>query len=179
AWGAISMACRDTRRVRHATSSCRPSKTTSAAPKRANASPSRGWSPRLQISSRSGNATRRLPVTLRNSPRPCARSSPTSKSPFWNSWVGISPEHDAAHGDEDHGVGDVDPLLVVADETSPSDHPAEGALDHPATRQDLEAFLVVGSPDDLDDEVEIGGFVHQFEAVIGDGGGPELHLGPA
>jgi hypothetical protein len=42
---------------------------------------------------------------------------------------GVSSEEISAHGDEDHGVGDVDPLLVVTDEAAPADHPAERAFD--------------------------------------------------
>lgn len=70
-------------------------------------------------------------------------------------------------GDQNHGVRHVDPLFVIAHEASPSGHPAEGAFDHPAARQDLEAFLVVAAAHDLDDEVEIAGFVNELEPVVG------------
>ena len=93
--------------------------------------------------------------------------------------MGVSAEQIAAHGDEDHGLGDVDALLVVAHETAPAGHPAEGALDHPSARQNLEALLVVGPADDLDDEVEIGGLVHEFQPVVGAVGEQVLHPGPA
>ncbi len=76
--------------------------------------------------------------------------------------MGISAKQVAAHGDEDHGVRDVDALLVVAHETSPSGHPTESSLDDPAAGEDFEALLVVGSADDLDDEVEITALCMSF-----------------
>lgn len=82
-------------------------------------------------------------------------------------------------GDEDHGLGDIDPLLVVADQASPSAHPAKGALDDPAARQGLEAFLVAAPTDDLDDEIEIASLVHELEPVVGSIGEEMLHPGPA
>ena len=76
-------------------------------------------------------------------------------------------------------MGHVDALLVVAYEASPSHHPAEGAFHDPAPWQNLEPFLVIGSADDLNDEVEIGGLVHQLKAVIGAIGEEMLHPRPA
>src|SRR5580704_10566711 len=78
----------------------------------------------------------------------------------------VSSDEIAAHGDEDHGVRDIDAFFVIAHEASPSCHPSECALDDPAARQYLEAFLIIRPAHDLDDEVEIGGFVHEFEPVI-------------
>lgn len=71
--------------------------------------------------------------------------------------MSISADEIAAHSDKDHGVRDVDAFLVVAHEAAPSRHPAEGALDNPAARQDFEALLVVGSADNLYHEVQVGG----------------------
>ena len=67
----------------------------------------------------------------------------------------------------DHSFGDVDALLVVAHQASPAREPAEGALYHPAPRQRLEARLVVDAANDLDDEVEESGLVHELRPVIG------------
>jgi hypothetical protein len=76
--------------------------------------------------------------------------------------MGVSSDEVSAHCDEDHGLRDVDAFLVVAYEASPSGHLAECALDNPAPGQNLEALLIIGPADDLDDEVEIGGLVHEL-----------------
>lgn len=93
--------------------------------------------------------------------------------------MGNSAENDAAHGEENHGFGDVDALLVVAYEASPAGHPSKASLDHPAPRQNLEAGLGVGAADHLDDKVEEGGLVHQPEPVVGTVGEQVLDPGPA
>ncbi len=56
-----------------------------------------------------------------------------------------SPSAGGAHGDEDHGLGDVEAGLIVAHEAAPPCHPAEGAFDHLSAGQNLEALLVVGA----------------------------------
>src|SRR6516164_5696 len=45
--------------------------------------------------------------------------------------MGDSAEQEASHGDMDHGLGDIETLLVVAYETAPPCEPGEGSLDHP------------------------------------------------
>ena len=64
--------------------------------------------------------------------------------------MGDAAEQEGAHGDMDHGLGDVEPLLVVAHQAAPAGHPAEGPLDHPAAGQDLEALLAGKLAHDLE-----------------------------
>lgn len=84
--------------------------------------------------------------------------------------MSVSSDEISAHGDEDHGVRDVDALLVIADEAAPACHPSERAL---------EASLIIGPGNDLDDEVEVSGLVHQFRPVIGAVGEEMLHPRPS
>ena len=48
-------------------------------------------------------------------------------------------EEQAAHGDVDEGLGDIEPGLVIAHQAAPADLPAEGPLDHPPAGEELEA----------------------------------------
>lgn len=87
-------------------------------------------------------------------------------------------QEQACHGHVDHGLGDIDPLFVVAHRPSPRGEPAEGSFDGPATRRHLEAGLVVDAPDDFDGEVEEGRPVHEPGRVIGAAGEQVLDPGP-
>jgi len=62
-------------------------------------------------------------------------------------------EHGGGGGDADEGFGDVDALLEVTDEAAVLDEPSEGALDHPPTRQRLEAWQGAAPLDDGQREV--------------------------
>src|SRR5271167_3392457 len=48
------------------------------------------------------------------------------------SWMGDSAEEQISHGEEDHGLGDVEAFLVVTDEAAISCQPTDGAFDNPA-----------------------------------------------
>lgn len=65
----------------------------------------------------------------------------------------------------DHRLGQIAALRVVEDQASPADHPAEGALHDPSARDHLEAERLGGAAEELDDDVEKGGFVHELGAV--------------
>lgn len=53
-------------------------------------------------------------------------------------------------GDDDPGLGAGDCGLEVLGQPTASIEPGEGSLDDPSARQELEAFGLVGSLDDLD-----------------------------
>src|SRR5918994_663759 len=108
-----------------------------------------------------------------------AGSASRAQSLFGNSRVSVSAQQVSAYGDEEHGVGNVDAALVVAHEPPPASHPSKGALDYPSARKNLEATLAFGSANDLEQEVEIGGLVHELEPVIGCVREQVLHPGPA
>jgi hypothetical protein len=81
--------------------------------------------------------------------------------------MGDPSEKKAAHCDVDHGLGDVETLLKVANEAPPADQPPEGSLDDPSARQRLESGLAVDAADDLDHEVEERRLVEQLGTVVG------------
>ena len=59
-----------------------------------------------------------------------------------------------------------DTALIVADEAPPTRHPAECSFDDPAARQNFKAPRAFTTANDLDDEIKVGGLVHQFQPVI-------------
>ncbi len=93
-------------------------------------------------------------------------------------------EEGVCEGDVDEGCGDVgerkvldggvfDFLLVLADETSPWHEPAEGALDHSAPRQGLEAWLAIERLHHLDHEMSPGRpWVSAEGGLVGESGSP-------
>ena len=103
----------------------------------------------------------------------------SAKSLFENGSMDDSPPQEAAQGDVDHRLGDVDPFFVVAHQATPARHPSEGSFDHPPSRQDLEALLAVDAPDHLDHEVLVSGFVHERAPVVGAVGEEMLDPWPA
>jgi hypothetical protein len=81
--------------------------------------------------------------------------------------VDDAPPQHPAHGNGDHGFGNIEPLSIVADETTPSCHPPESSLDDLSARQDFGALGGVTAPNHLDDEVLERGLIHQSKAAIG------------
>lgn len=67
----------------------------------------------------------------------------------------------------DHGVGDIEALLIVAHEPAPARHPAERALDHLASRIHLGAFLTRELAHDADGEVLVGRQARKLATVVG------------
>src|SRR5271167_4369116 len=54
------------------------------------------------------------------------------------SWMSDPTKEKISHREVDHGFGDVEALLIIADEASISCQPTDAALDYPATGNDLE-----------------------------------------
>jgi hypothetical protein len=53
-------------------------------------------------------------------------------------WMGDAADNKALKRDMDHGFRHVDALFVIAHEALRVGHPTQGALDHPASGQQLE-----------------------------------------
>lgn len=66
-----------------------------------------------------------------------------------------APDERDGGGDGDKGFSDGGELLVVADKPAVLEDPSEGALNHPATAQHLEAFCGGRAFDDLDDDMSL------------------------
>lgn len=57
-------------------------------------------------------------------------------------------EHEADHGESDHGLGDLGQLLVIFGQAPPPAELAESSLDQPAARQHDEALRAMDALDD-------------------------------
>ena len=67
----------------------------------------------------------------------------------------------------DHGLRDVEALLVVAHQAPPTDHPAEGPFNDPPPGDNLKAALLVRPAYALDGEVGERGFVNELGPAVG------------
>jgi hypothetical protein len=60
------------------------------------------------------------------------------------SWVGDPAEEQISHSEEDHGFGDVEALLVIADQAAISCQPTDTAFNDPPAGNDLESWVGIG-----------------------------------
>lgn len=77
--------------------------------------------------------------------------SPFGKSGGWQAlsvWVNEAVEHQADHGEGDHGFGDLRQFPVVLGQTSPSTEPAERSFNNPSVRDHDEAGRPGNAADD-------------------------------
>ena len=65
------------------------------------------------------------------------------------------PDERGGCGDDDEGFGDRGELFIVTHEAAVLDDPGEGPFDHPAARQDLEAFRGSVAAYDLQGDVRL------------------------
>ncbi len=84
-----------------------------------------------------------------------------------------------AHGDVDHGFGEVDASFVVAHEAAPAYEPAERSFDHPAPEQHLEVGVGIDTAYHFDYEIEENGLVQQLPTTVGAVGEKMLDSWPA
>lgn len=89
--------------------------------------------------------------------------------------MGDTAQEEVSHGDVDHGPGDVETLLEVADEPAPADQPSESPLDDSSAWQHFEPWFAVDAAHDLDNEVEERRLVEQPGTVVGAVGEQMLH----
>ena len=83
------------------------------------------------------------------SPSAGSRLLPASCKVSWTLLLSQSTNHEADHGDVDDGLAGGRQVFVVLAETTMAPKPAESALNDPTSREELEAFDVVGSFDNL------------------------------
>src|SRR5665213_4335119 len=90
-----------------------------------------------------------------------------------------SAEEQIPHGEEDHGFGDVEAFLVIADQAAISRQPTDTALYHPPAGNDLEPRVIIGPAHDLDHEVEESRLIEKGTTIIGAIGEEVLDPRPA
>ncbi|KPH85460.1 hypothetical protein GLUCOINTEAF2_0203362 [Komagataeibacter intermedius AF2] len=74
--------------------------------------------------------------------------------------MSVSALHEASYGDVDHGLCDVDTLLVILHRLAQVDYPGQCPFDDPSMQQNFKPFCRIGLPDDRDREVEKGDIDH-------------------
>jgi len=98
-----------------------------------------------------------------------------TKTPFAKSWCGQpltvwmdgAVEHEADHGEGDHGLGHLGQVLVVPGQAAPAAEPAECPLDDPAAGQHGEALCSRWTADDDQHEAEQEAGEQGCHAVVG------------
>ena len=75
-------------------------------------------------------------------------------------------EHEADHGEGDHRLGDLGPLLVILRQAPPSPEPTDGSFDHPPAWQQDEALSARDAADDNQRQAEQKAGEQDGEAVV-------------